>query len=772
MDAHDVAQAIRSALRCGRPGCACARGARVHCPAHGDQHPSLSLDVKEGRVVFRCHARCPQGRVLEELVRRGLWPSKNPGTPVVRTRYELRDEHGVLVAIHVREDLPGGRKKLWWERPDGRKGLGGMRVTELPLYGVDRLNNAAFVVVTEGEKSAEAQLRLGISAVGTVTGAGGVPSDESLQPLLRLRTVYLWPDADPPGRTHAERIARRLYALGHTDIRWVSWSEAPPGGDAADLVAAGGTRQDVDRLLEQAAVWKPPEAQDGAELLRDLEGYFTRYLVLPPGAPLALAAWVMATWLVDAFEVAPYLAITSAEKRCGKTTLLDLLSYVVREPLATANISEAALFRVVEERRPTLLVDEAQILRDRTERSAALHDLLAAGHVRGHPVYRVAKAGDSFHLERYDPFGLKALALIGELTDVLADRSIRVRMHRRAPHEAVARFRRTRVRGETEDLRRRLEAWAVANEARVREAYALVDPPAWLNDRAADNWSALWAVVKVAAPDRLQDLEAAARALEADGQDLGRESVGIQLLADLRQVFENRQADWLPTGTILEDLRADSEGPWREWKGRGLTAHALARLLGRYGVRPEKRGHEARKGYARAALEDAWARYLPPVDAKAPQPPQSRQDAASSRFSNLRNGGAAEVSKNGPNPHHYCNAEDAEVRSPSKDPTPGRGLTREPPPPGGIERERLSPGDRITRDPPGEMWRLAADGSRLVLGRGGDKSAPTNGEAGSGAGSRIAARKEAGLCPGCGGPPPPPGLARCGRCGWAREEGA
>lgn len=659
----ETAVRIRTALACGRPGCPCAKpgpSGMTHCPVdeHDDTRPSLSVTERDGHVLLRCFGGCAQNRVVEALRARGLWPARDGAAAPQRggkkpvTLYEVRAPDGRLVAVHVREDGPRG-KKMWWERPGGRPGLDGTRVEELPLYGIHMLADSPSVVLCEGEKATDALLRLGVAAVGTVTGAATTPCDEVLRPLLN-RTAYLWADADESGRQHMERIARRLYALGHQDTRWVTWSEAPPGGDAADFVERGATREDVERLLQQAVPWRPPEAPDGSALLRDLEAYFSRYLVLPKGAPLALSAWVLATWVPDAFEVAPYLAVTSAEKRCGKTTLLDLLAFVVREPLATANISEAALFRVVEARKPTLLIDEAQQLRDRTERSAALHDLLAAGHVRGRPVFRVTKTKDGFRLEAFDCFCFKCVALVGQLSDILSDRSIRIRMHRRAPHERVARFRRLRVRAETEDLRRRLEAWAVANEARIREAYLREEPPAWMHDRAADNWVPLWAVVAVADPARLPDLEAAARALEEDGQDLDRESVGVRLLADLREVFEARGADWLRTEAILDDLRADPEAPWRDWKGRGLSAEALARILRRYGVRPEKRrvGDKAGvRGYTRTALEDVWSRYLPNT-LNPPHPPQPSQDADFSPKMNPPRDGGCGGFENGRNPQN------------------------------------------------------------------------------------------------------------------------
>ena len=53
------------------------------------------------------------------------------------------------------------------------------------------------------------------------------------------------------------------------------------------------------------------------------------------------------------------MGIESPEKRCGKTTLLGLLSELVNRPIVAANISSPAFFRVIEETKPTLLIDEA-----------------------------------------------------------------------------------------------------------------------------------------------------------------------------------------------------------------------------------------------------------------------------------------------------------------------------------------------------------------------------------------------------------------------------
>lgn len=63
-----------------------------------------------------------------------------------------------------------------------------------------------------------------------------------------------------------------------------------------------------------------------------------------------------------AADTTAYLAITSAEKRSGKTRLLEVLELVVHAGLPTANTSDAALFRTISELGPTLLLDEVDAI--------------------------------------------------------------------------------------------------------------------------------------------------------------------------------------------------------------------------------------------------------------------------------------------------------------------------------------------------------------------------------------------------------------------------
>lgn len=252
------ADAIRAALACGRPGCECARpGGNTHCPAHNDERPSLAVAERDGKLLVRCFAGCEQQAVLAALRERGLWPARpTPAAAPPSASWRIHSPDSRLVAVHERFDGPAG-KRFAWRRPDGRAGLGGLSPRAL-LYGAERLAalaDGATVLVCEGEKSADAARALGAEAVATVCGAACVPADAVLAPLARLDPV-LWPDADLPGERHMQRLAARLAALGGRP-RWLTWPAAPPGGDAADFLASGGTAKALQALIAAAVPWAP-----------------------------------------------------------------------------------------------------------------------------------------------------------------------------------------------------------------------------------------------------------------------------------------------------------------------------------------------------------------------------------------------------------------------------------------------------------------------------------------------------------------------------------
>jgi hypothetical protein len=182
-------------------------------------------------------------------------------------------------------------------------------------------------------------------------GVGAHPSAEILQGRLRTLAAGLV-GADPLVRelVRAEAIAR-LAALG---VR--AAARLVDAALSARLSDSGRTAPGQFLLFADPDPW--PEPVEGAALLDELAHTYRRFVSLPAGGAEALALWIVFTYALEAFDVAPMLALCSPLKRCGKTTTEEVTTALAQRPLAAANITVAALYRTVERFAPTLIVDE------------------------------------------------------------------------------------------------------------------------------------------------------------------------------------------------------------------------------------------------------------------------------------------------------------------------------------------------------------------------------------------------------------------------------
>jgi len=315
--------------------------------------------------------------------------------------------------------------------------------------------------------------------------------------------------------------------------------------------------------------------------------------------------WIVHTYLLDSFGISPRLAITSPEKQCGKTTLLDVLEHLVWRPLPTTNTSASAIFRVVEISRPCLLADEADTyLPDNNE----LRGILNSGHRRNGQVLR--NVGDNHEPRRFATYSACAIGMIGKLPGTLADRSVRVELRRRRPDEPVELFRFDRV-DHLHELARKARRWATDNADAVRQADPIL--PAGMFNRVADNWRPLLAIADVAEGDWPTLARAAAKAAAGAAEDDSRRTM---ILSDIRAIFAEKGVAQLPSAEIVEALKALEGRPWAEWgkSGKPITQHGLAALLRPFGIGPDKLLIADRKpnGYRLSLMEDAFTRYLDP----------------------------------------------------------------------------------------------------------------------------------------------------------------
>ncbi|WP_460802440.1 DUF3631 domain-containing protein [Microbacterium sp. GXF6406] len=356
-----------------------------------------------------------------------------------------------------------------------------------------------------------------------------------------------------------------------------------------------------------------------AEALNATQVAIRRYCVLPNAAAYdAVTLWAAASHVVPALDVAPRLVIRSAEKRSGKTRLLEVLSLLVNDPVRFADVSVPYLFRRIEkagEAPPTLLLDEADAIFSAgrpSERSEALRGILNTGFQRGFVYGRVEKPNNQ--LKEYRVFALAAIASIGALPDTIEDRAIVLTMRRRTGAEPVEQFR-LRDAGEyLAGVRHRLHELLVDRADEV----AGVRPELPVEDRAADLWEPLVAVAHLAGDDWINRAWAAAITIvEQAREDESTANTGLMLLEATRDVLHSySDGAWIGSGKLLDALARNPE--YRELMST-LGVAGMARVLRPYGVRPlnHRQGENVRKGYRLADLRDAWMRYLPSAQSPA-----------------------------------------------------------------------------------------------------------------------------------------------------------
>lgn len=245
-------------------------GHGARCPAHEDQHASLSISRgDDGRVLLHCHAGCSPESVCSAIglkITDLFTPSNNGHSKgrIVAT-YDYRDAAGALQFQVVRFDPKGFRQR----RPDGNGSwIWKLGNTARVLYRLPELIAAppdAWVHVAEGEKDVENLAKRGLVATTCPQGAGkwSKLSDDSV---LDGRRVVIIADKDAAGRAHADDVARRL----HERVADLRVLELPgEGKDASDWLAAGGTAEQLRELVDAAPRYSP--AAEPAEAAQTVE---------------------------------------------------------------------------------------------------------------------------------------------------------------------------------------------------------------------------------------------------------------------------------------------------------------------------------------------------------------------------------------------------------------------------------------------------------------------------------------------------------------------
>jgi len=346
----------------------------------------------------------------------------------------------------------------------------------------------------------------------------------------------------------------------------------------------------------------------------------------------------------------PYLHITAPEKECGKTLLMDVLAAVAFNPLSASGITPAALIRSVDMFKPTLFLDEMDSGQNgNRELAEAIRGILNAGFKRGG--FFIKCGGSDHEVIKYNAFGPKVFAGIGELPGTVASRSIIITMQRKLKTEKVKQFRDDAAAKAAAPIKATLAEWAAGVVDVLKRTEP--EPIDSLSARQQDVTEPLLAIAALGGDDWTEKVRRALINLFASdcAQDT---STGVALLSDIRMIFGEAKRDAIPSRELALNLAHLDGRPWADRSnGRGLSQNDLAKELKRFGIYPRaiRIAEKTPRGYRRDDFKDAWARYCPqrPQENTTAQQPASTLTETELSSHNEQSGVA--VKENAPRPH-------------------------------------------------------------------------------------------------------------------------
>jgi hypothetical protein len=279
----------------------------------------------------------------------------------------------------------------------------------------------------------------------------------------------------------------------------------------------------------------------------------------------------MHTYVFDAADATPYIMVTAPTSAAGKSRIFDVARCLVHHPYVAVDPTPAAMFHAIDEEHPTVLLDEADMLRGDKQLQAVLN----AGFQPGTPVRRSKKS--------FDVFCPKAFSGITHekppITEATLSRCIQIPMRRKAPNEIIGRFHRRQAERDTALVREALVVWSHD----VREALERANPkmPTGLTDRQEDAWSSLFAIAdSLGGPwpaDTRRWAVNLSRAIPADPDP------AVQILRDCKRVLDTFTGSRIYTAKLAAMRDALENREYDE----DLPAARLAKRLGGFGIRPD-----------------------------------------------------------------------------------------------------------------------------------------------------------------------------------------
>lgn len=251
---------------------------KVRCPAHADKKESLSISLKQDRILLYCHAGCDVHDILRIaglemndlfLDDNGHRKSKTPvshdawkayferkGRKIIDT-YEYRKVPNDTYAFtRIRYSTDKSKKEFVYHVIRDGYILYDVKIDRADMPSIypstrsvkEAIEQGKTIFYVEGEKDVNTLVKMGYTAITTGSADDWKKSSSLLLPLFTGADVVVLADNDIAGIKSAKKVADdiRPGAKSVRLIRPTPWIEK---GDITDYFESGKTKEDFESLL-------------------------------------------------------------------------------------------------------------------------------------------------------------------------------------------------------------------------------------------------------------------------------------------------------------------------------------------------------------------------------------------------------------------------------------------------------------------------------------------------------------------------------------------
>ena len=346
--------------------------------------------------------------------------------------------------------------------------------------------------------------------------------------------------------------------------------------DLEEYALKNNRKQTVLNLRPKAVIdYVKGKTVNPIDLFNKISCHLKRYIVFEDVRHFSiLSLWIIGTYLYRGFRYYPYIWLT-ADKGSGKSRVMEIVSPLAFNAIMATNHSEASIFRLIDTDGCTLLIDEFEKMK-KDNQQGIINILNAGFNIEGN-VVRNEKKGDTYIPTSYSAYSPKIFAGINDISDVLMDRCIKIKMFKKPSNVIVQRYKNDPQTMENiMSIRDELYIFGLQYGPTIKEIYDNneIILPEELSDRECDIWEVLFAISKIIDCDRILSLEdlikkyAIQSSLDRSRENIDQNnsykliSVLIDVIPTLKPIKEDGDKKYYDSDDVLKNIKNTDEFCW------------------------------------------------------------------------------------------------------------------------------------------------------------------------------------------------------------------